>query len=112
MATVSMVSAPELGNLLSARDFDLVDVREESEWAAGHLPGARSVTLDQLRADPEAALPRKDGIVFVCAKGVRSLTAAKLAERLGYTTIYSLDGGTNAWARAGLELVTEQRVAA
>jgi rhodanese-related sulfurtransferase len=70
------------------------------------------VTLDQLRADPEAALPRRDGVIFVCAKGVRSMTAAKLAQRLGYTSLYSLDGGTNAWAKAGRELAVEHRAAA
>jgi len=109
---VTTISAQELSALLSSQDLDVVDVRDESEWAAGHLPAARSLPLDQMRADPDAALPRKDGLVFVCAKGVRSLTAAKLAERLGYTTIYNLEGGTNAWERSGHGLVSEQRAAA
>lgn len=112
MAAVTTISHQQLADLLASRDLDVVDVRDGAEWAAGHLPGARSLPLDQLRADPDAALPRKDGLVFVCARGARSLTAAKLAERLGYTTIYNLDGGTSAWARAGRELVTEQRAAA
>jgi rhodanese-related sulfurtransferase len=47
----------------------------------------------------------------VCAKGVRSVAAAKLAERLGATRIFSLDGGTGAWARSGRELVVERRAA-
>ena len=106
------ISAQELSDLLGTRDLDVVDVRDRDEWTAGHLPGARSVPLDDLRADPDQALPRRDGLVFVCAKGVRSVAAAKLAERLGYTTLYSLEGGTNAWARSGRELVTEQRAAA
>jgi rhodanese-related sulfurtransferase len=110
MATT--ISVQGLSDLLSTRDFDVVDVRDRDEWAAGHLPGARSLTLDELRADPDTALPRREGLVFVCAKGVRSITAAKLAERLGYTAIYSLEGGTNAWAKAGRPLVTEQRAAA
>src|SRR5262249_10874372 len=102
----------ELSDLLASQDLDVVDVRDEHEWVAGHIPGARSLPLELLRADPDAALPRKDGLVFVCAKGVRSITAAKLAERLGYPSLYSLDGGTNAWARAGRELVVEHRAAA
>jgi rhodanese-related sulfurtransferase len=106
------ISVQELSDLLSTRDFDVVDVRDREEWAAGHLPGARPLTLEELRADPDTALPRRDGIVFVCARGVRSLTAAKLAARLGYTTIYSLEGGTSAWAQAGRPLVSEQRAAA
>jgi rhodanese-related sulfurtransferase len=109
---ITTISAQDLSALLGSQDLDVVDIRDESEWAAGHLPEARSLPLDLLRADPDAALPRKDGLVFVCAKGVRSLTAAKLAERLGYTTIYNLEGGTNAWARSGRQLVTAQRAAA
>jgi adenylyltransferase/sulfurtransferase len=111
-SSVEMISAQGLSALLGAGNFDLVDVRDEDEWSMGHIPGARSVSLDQLRADPDAALPQKDAVVFVCAKGVRSMTAAKLAQRLGYTTLYSLDGGTNAWARSGGELVVEHRAAA
>lgn len=109
---VVTLSVQQLADLLGAQDLDLVDVRDEHEWSSGHLPGARSLTIEQLRADPDQALPRRDGIIFVCAKGVRSLTAAKLAERLGYTTVYSLDGGTNAWAQAGHQLVVERRQAA
>ncbi len=108
---VTTVTAPQLAGLLETRSLDVVDVREEHEWAAGHIPGARPLTLEQLRADPDAALPRRDGLVFVCAKGVRSVAAAKLAERLGCTTVYSLDGGTSAWARSGRELVVERRAA-
>jgi len=82
---------------------DVVDVREAREWSSGHIPQARLVPLDQLRADPQRALPH-DGVVFVCAKGVRSLTAAKLAERLGLHHLYSLAGGTSGWVKAGLPL--------
>jgi len=89
--------------LIENGHVDVVDVREVSEWNSGHIFGACLVLLDDLRADPGAALPR-DNVVFVCAKGVRSLTAAKLAERMGLTTLYNLEGGTNSWARAGLPL--------
>jgi rhodanese-related sulfurtransferase len=103
---VASLTALEAAELLG--HYDLVDVREPHEWATGHLPGARLVPLDRLRADPDAALPRKDGIIFVCAKGVRSMTAAKIAERLGYTTLFSLEGGTRGWLEAGLPIIVEQ----
>jgi rhodanese-related sulfurtransferase len=105
------ITVQQLADLLSTRDLDVIDVREEHDWATGHVPGARSLTLEQLRADPDATLPQRDGLVFVCAKGVRSLQAAKLAERLGYTTVYSLEGGTNAWAQAGYQLAMARRAA-
>jgi len=104
---VENVSAPELLALLSA-ELDLVDVRDEAEWLAGHVPGTRNIPLDTLRADPDAFLAKDRPVVFVCARGVRSLTAAKLAERLGYATVYNLDGGTQGWAKAGLELAVDR----
>ncbi len=104
---VETVTTSELADLLSTTNVDLVDVRDEREWLSGHLPGSRNVPLDILRADPDAYLAREKPIVFVCARGVRSLTAAKLAERLGYSTIYNLDGGTSAWSRSGLPVAVE-----
>jgi adenylyltransferase/sulfurtransferase len=91
---------------------DLVDVRNPDEWENGYIAGARLVPLDVFRADPEAVLRRGVPTVFICARGVRSMQAAKLAERLGYEGLYNLDGGTKEWARIGLPLVVTSRVAA
>lgn len=104
---VETVTSSELAELISRTDVDLVDVRDEREWQAGHIPGSRNVPLDTLRADPDAYLARTRAIVFICARGVRSLTAAKLAERLGFATVYNLDGGTSAWAKAGMSIALE-----
>jgi rhodanese-related sulfurtransferase len=109
---VETLSPAEAATLVGSQIVDVIDVRDEHEWVAGHLPGARSVTLDQLRADPDAALTPGATLLFVCAKGARSLTAAKIAERLGFTKVFNLDGGTREWARAGLPLVVEERAAA
>jgi rhodanese-related sulfurtransferase len=103
---VATISPSQLPALLSIPNAFLIDVRDSDEWASGHLDGARSVPLDQLRADPDHELPPDATLVFICAKGARSLTAAKLAERLGHQTVYSVDGGTAACARAGLPLVS------
>jgi rhodanese-related sulfurtransferase len=109
---VGTLAPAAAADLLANDNVLVVDVRDEREWLTGHIPGARLAPLDQLRADPEAILPKHATLVFVCAKGVRSLTAAKLAERLGWEQVYSLDGGTAAWAKAGLPLVSEHKAAA
>ena len=101
---VATISAREAADIISSGEVDVVDVRDENEWSAGHIPNARPVPLDKLREDPEKALSR-DSIIFVCAKGVRSLTAAKIAERLGFSKLYNVDGGTASWVKAGLPLV-------
>ncbi len=87
--------------LLASGGVDLVDVREPDEWASGHLPGARHVPLDTLRANPGAGLPR-DNVLFVCARGGRSQSAAQIAETHGLKEVYSPDGGTIGWAALGL----------
>jgi rhodanese-related sulfurtransferase len=107
---VSTISPREAAELMSRADVDVVDVREAREWSTGHVPNARLVPLDELRAHPETL--RGGTIVFICAKGQRSLTAAKLAERLGYQDLYSVDGGTSGWTKAGLPLVVDQQKAA
>jgi rhodanese-related sulfurtransferase len=95
---------PEEARALVESGADLVDVREPSEWAQGRIPGARHVPLGDVMRDPERHLPR-DRIVFVCARGVRSLAAATAAARIGRTEVYSMDGGTAEWAALGLPLV-------
>jgi len=90
---------------------DVIDVREPHEWLDGHVPGARLVPLAELRLHPAAYLTR-DNVVFVCAAGVRSEAAARLALQHGLTQVYNLSGGTRAWSKAGLPLEGEHAVTA
>jgi len=100
---IRMVGPRDAETLIAKGGLDIVDVREPQEWADGHLPGARLVPLGALRERfDDAKLGRE--VLFVCASGGRSLTAAKLAEARGVDAIYSLDGGTSAWASEGLPI--------
>jgi rhodanese-related sulfurtransferase len=110
---VGTVTPTQLVELMATQDVDLIDVRDLDEWEAGHVAGARPVPLERLRADPDQVLVHGTVIVFICAKGVRSMSAAKLAERFGYEHVYNVEGGTKEWARTGLSLeVVASRVAA
>ena len=91
--------------LIARGDLDVVDVRDPHDWAAGHIPRARPLPLARITADARAVLPR-DGVLFVCARGVRSLTAARAAEAAGFERLYSVEGGTLGWSGAGLPLVS------
>lgn len=104
---VTSISPQRARELIDEKALDVVDVRETGEWSRGHVPGARHVPLGTLRENLKESLPR-DGVIFVCAAGVRSQTAARLAEQLGLTTLYSVIGGVSSWLRAGLPLVVEQ----
>lgn len=103
---VQSIGPTEAQALIARGEIDIVDVREPNEWSTGHLPGARHVPLAQLRRSPKVALAR-DGVMFVCAAGVRSESAAKVALQHGYANVYSLVGGTRGWVAAGFQLVRE-----
>lgn len=103
---INTLDARQAQELIARGGLDVVDVREPREWSSGHVPGSRLVPLDRLRAGLKAELPR-DGVIFVCAAGVRSETAAKLAEASGFHNLYNLTGGTRGWVNAGLPLVRD-----
>jgi hydroxyacylglutathione hydrolase len=100
------ISPGEANALMARGEVDVIDVRVPSEWSCGHIAGSRLVPLGRFQASPKGALSR-DGVVFVCAAGIRSQTAARIAEASGFVRVYNLVGGTRAWARAGLPLVRE-----
>jgi rhodanese-related sulfurtransferase len=88
---------------LDAReDFTLVDVREESEFAAGHLPGAIHLGKGIIERDIERVLPDASApIVLYCGGGFRSALVADNIQKMGYRNVVSMDGGWRAWTEAG-----------
>ena len=85
--------------------FLLFDVREESEFAAGHLPGAKPLGKGIIERDIEAVVPDPDTeMVLYCGGGFRSALAADNLQKMGYTNVISLDGGFRGWKEAGLPI--------
>ncbi len=107
---VQAITPHQAQQLINRGEVEIIDVREPHEWSAGHLAGARLIPLAEFRANPKANLQR-DGVVFVCAAGVRSETAARIAVSLGLSRVYNLSQGTRGWVRAGLALVNDLSVA-
>ncbi len=82
--------------------FLLVDVREESEFAAGHLPGAVHIGKGVIERDIERKVPDPaTPLVLYCGGGFRSALAADAVQKMGYTNVVSMDGGWTAWVKAG-----------
>ncbi len=82
-------------------EAQLIDVREESEWAAGHAVGAAHLGKGIFERDLEARFPDKDReLILYCGGGFRSALVADAAQRMGYTNVWSLDGGYKAMAGA------------
>ena len=105
---IHSLSPKEAQELIAAGTVDVVDVREPDEFASGHVPRARNAPLGDVKNDPKRHLPR-DEVMLVCARGMRSATAASIAESLGYAKVYQLDGGTQAWIADGLPVERPER---
>ena len=87
--------------------FYLVDVREESEWARGRLPGAIHLGKGVIERDVEGAIPESAAqIVLYCGGGYRSALAADNLQKMGYTNAISMDGGYREWSEAGHPIET------
>lgn len=83
--------------------WEVVDVREDWEWHAGHIPGARHVVLNAILANPGGHKFR-DKTIFVCEMGNRSGVASEMASALGTKEVANYIGGTAEWREAGLPL--------
>ena len=83
--------------------FLLVDVREESEWAAGHAAGAVHMSKGTIERDVETKVPDKaTPMVLYCGGGFRSALATDNLQKMGYTNVISMDGGWRGWTGAGM----------
>ena len=92
----------------SAEPHVLIDTREESEWAAGHVAGAIHLSKGIIERDIEKAIPDKDAsIVLYCGGGYRSALAADNLQKMGYRNVISMDGGWRGWTEAGFPIVKD-----
>ena len=86
--------------------FHLVDVREESEFAKDHLPGAIHLGKGIIERDIEQKISDTAApIVLYCGGGFRSALAADNLQKMGYTNVLSMDGGIREWREKGFPLV-------
>lgn len=104
--TIVEIEAKEAAKLLAADEALLIDVREHLEWQQGRIPGAvhlpRSIIEIQIgNLIPDLETP----LILHCSGGIRSLLAAENLQRMGYTRVQSLAGGSQAWRAADLPFV-------
>lgn len=110
-ARVKEVTTDEIARRLEGRaagkdPFALIDVREESEFAAGRIKGAKHIGRGILERDIETAVPDTAAeIVLYCGGGFRSALSAESLARMGYTNVSSMAGGWREWK--GKNLPTE-----
>jgi rhodanese-related sulfurtransferase len=97
------VSINDAEEMMSGSDVQVVDVRDPFEFSSGHVPGALHIPINPvtgfMRRKDE--LPSDKPIIFVCAVGQRSALACEVAASMGFTNLFNLEGGTDAWVKAG-----------
>ena len=110
LGTIAKTDVHALVPRLARGEVTVIDVRNRSEWEAGHLPGAVHIPVGYL---PErlAEIPRDKPIVLHCQGGGRSAIAASLLQQLGVSNASDLLGGFTAWQLAGHEVVRDQATA-
>lgn len=104
---IKTIDVHELKNCYDASpELCLIDVREDHEWQEMHIPRARHIPKDTLTSVIEQTIPDKTCPIYLhCKGGVRSLYAADCLMELGYTNVYSVDGGIMDWIGAGYPVV-------
>ncbi|WP_019676495.1 rhodanese-like domain-containing protein [Arsukibacterium perlucidum] len=102
-AEINEITISEL--LQHNQPYVLLDIREDHEWAKGHLPEAMHLGKGIIERDIEQTVPdKKQKIVLYCGGGYRSALAAQTLQRMGYQLVLSLAGGYREWTEQGLTI--------
>lgn len=98
---VREVSVDAVRRKLESGKAKLFDVREESEWAAGHARGALHLGKGVIERDIETRVPdKRSEVILYCGGGFRSALAVDNLQKMGYTNVWSMEGGWRAWQAA------------
>ncbi len=95
------ITVEEAKEMIEQGDVQVIDVREPDEFRQGHVPAARLIPVNTVLMR-RGELNHDREIIFVCAVGQRSALACEMAAALGLERLYNLEGGTDAWIKAGL----------
>jgi rhodanese-related sulfurtransferase len=99
---VREISVEETRRKLETGIARVIDVREDSEWAAGHARGAEHLGKGVIERDIEARVPDRNAeIILYCGGGFRSALSVDSLQRMGYRNVASMAGGWRAWQEAG-----------
>ena len=106
---IKETNVPEVKRRRDAgENFILVDVREDNEWAKGHLPGAVHLGKGVIERDIEQAVPDTGAkLILYCGGGFRSALVADNLQKMGYANVESMDGGWKGWLEASLPIARD-----
>ncbi len=97
------ISCTDAVLLMNKEKANIIDVRRPDEFKTGSIAGAKNIEITKLDAQLASAVKNKEApMVLICATGARSQGALRLAQKLGYTRVFSMSGGLKAWREANL----------
>jgi rhodanese-related sulfurtransferase len=101
-----LISAPKTIELINREDAVLIDTRNQADFKSGHISDAILIPLPDIK-DSADKLKKYEGrpLIFYCKSGTRSDEACKLLSKQGFTNIYAISGGIQAWQDANMPLV-------
>ena len=103
-ATTSTVAPKEAATMQANNQAIILDVRELNEWQEQHIAGAIHIPLSQLQDRlPELSRYKNSPIITQCRSGKRSAQAQEALQSAGFSDVYNLNGGLNAWLKDGLD---------
>jgi rhodanese-related sulfurtransferase len=104
-AAANEIGTFEATRLMNQGPTLVIDVRDEKEYAAGHLPRARHIPLKSLDAKAgELTKFKEKPVIVTCGRGPRAAAASRALKRAGFSNVYVLKGGVAAWQQASLPL--------
>jgi len=105
-AKVSLLQATQLMNQSRC---SILDVRESTEFATGHIKNAKNIPVSELaKRITELEKQKAHTVLTVCASGTRSATASAILTRAGFANVVSIDGGMSAWQAQGLPVTKKE----
>ena len=104
MSGVREVGAMEATQLINHQNAVVLDVREDSEFYAGHVPHSVHVPLGQLAKHAELEKYKNRPVIAICRSGMRSGRACSVLRKNGFEQVYNLTGGITAWERANMPM--------
>jgi rhodanese-related sulfurtransferase len=101
------LSAAEATQLINRRNATVIDLRPSADFAKGHLPAARQLEFAELQAKVAQLVKNKNNPVLLGQTGQQSNKAARIVQDAGYAEVHVLEGGVDAWQKAGMPVVKQ-----
>jgi len=102
------VSAAEAVQLINRRNAAVIDLRPSAEYAQGHVPAAKNFAFADLQAKVgQIAKNKGNPVLLICQTGQQSQKASRMLTEAGYAEVHVLEGGLDAWQKAGMPVVKQ-----